>query len=137
MLRDPGCSREHARLTFVFESEALAVDADDDRVVQDTIEHRGGEHAVAGESAIPTAEGKIRSENHRTAFIALRHDLEEQVGLLAAHRQIAYLIDDQQLVCVDCAMHGLAVTALTLSRFQHQNQIGGTEEASLVALLSS
>jgi hypothetical protein len=27
----------------------------------------------------------------------LRHDLEEQVGLLATQRQIADLIDDQQL----------------------------------------
>src|ERR1700722_18573922 len=31
---------EYAGLAFVLESEALAVDADDDRVVQDTIEHR-------------------------------------------------------------------------------------------------
>jgi len=67
-------------------------------------------------------------------FIALRYDLEEQVGLLAADRQVADLIDDQQLVCVDRAMHGLPITALTLRRFQHQHEIGGTEKASLVAL---
>ena len=60
MLRDLGRSGEHPSLALVFESEALAVDADDDRVVQDTIEHRGGEHAVAGESGIPTA--KVRLE---------------------------------------------------------------------------
>jgi len=55
----------------------------------------------------------------------LRHDLEEQVGLLAAHRQIADLVDDRQPVSVDCAMHGLPVTTLPLSRFQHQDQVGG------------
>ena len=37
---------------------------------------------------------------------------------------------------VDRAMHGLAISALTLGGLQHQHQIGRTEEASLVALLS-
>src|SRR6516225_6523246 len=32
-------------------------------------------------------------------------------------------------------MHGLSVTALTLSSLQHQHQIGRTEEASLVSPL--
>ncbi len=48
MLRDLAGSSEHLSLAFVLESEALAIDADDDRVVQDPIEHRHGEHAVAG-----------------------------------------------------------------------------------------
>ena len=63
-------------------------------------------------------------------------DLEEQVGLLVVHRQIADLVDYQQPVGVDCAMHGLAIMALTLGRFQHQHQIGCAEEPSLVPLLS-
>jgi hypothetical protein len=75
---------------LVFEPEAVAVDADHDRVVQDAIEHRRSEHAVASESGIPTAEGEIRSEDHRAAFIALRHDLEEQAGLLAAREVLRY-----------------------------------------------
>ena len=62
MLGDPGWSREHASLAFVFESEAFAVDADDYRVMEDPIEHRYGQHAVAGEGAIPAAEGEIRGE---------------------------------------------------------------------------
>jgi hypothetical protein len=32
-------------------------DKDDDRVVENAIEHRHGEHAVAGEGTVPTAEG--------------------------------------------------------------------------------
>jgi len=55
VLRGPDWSREHASLTFVYESEVLDVNADDNRVVQVTIWHRGGEHAVAGESVVPTA----------------------------------------------------------------------------------
>jgi hypothetical protein len=62
--------------------------------MEDTVAHRHGEHAVAGEGDVPTAEGEIRSEDHRAAFVALGHDLEEQVGLLAAHLQIADLVDD-------------------------------------------
>jgi hypothetical protein len=53
--------RHNASLALILESEALAVDADDDRVVKDTIEHRHGKHAVAGEGRIPAAEGEIRS----------------------------------------------------------------------------
>ncbi len=105
--------------------------------MEDPIEHRYGQYTVAGEGAIPAAEGEIRGEDHRAAFVALRHDLEEQVGLLAAHRQVADLVDDQQPVDVHRAMHRLAIAALTLGGFQHQHQIGRAEEASLVALLSS
>ena len=50
------CS-EQPGFAFVLESEALAVDVDDSGVMKDSIEHRRGEHAVVGESAIPTAEG--------------------------------------------------------------------------------
>jgi hypothetical protein len=56
MLRDLTGSSEHVSLAFVFESEALAIDADDDRVVQDPIEHRHAEHAIADEGTVPTAE---------------------------------------------------------------------------------
>ncbi len=41
-------SSEEAGLALVLESETLAIDADDDRVMQDAIEHRHGQHAVAG-----------------------------------------------------------------------------------------
>jgi len=65
-------SSEQSGLALVLESEALAIDADDDRVVQDPIEHRGGKHSIAGESSVPTAEGEIRGEDHRAAFIQRR-----------------------------------------------------------------
>ena len=80
---------EDSGFALVLQSEALSVDVDDGRVVQDPIEHRHREHAVAGEGAVPTTEGEIGSEDHRAVFIALSHHLEEQVGLLAAHRQMS------------------------------------------------
>src|SRR5580704_10281116 len=136
VLRDLARTSEQSGLALILESEALAVDADDSRVVQDAIEHRGGQHAVAGESAVPTAEGEIRGENHRAAFVASLDDLKEQIGLLAAQRQIADLVDDQQLVSIDRTMHDLAITVLTLRGLQHQHQIGRGKETGLVALLS-
>jgi hypothetical protein len=42
-------SSEQAGIAFILESEAVSVDVDDGRVVQDTVEHCGGEHTVAGE----------------------------------------------------------------------------------------
>jgi hypothetical protein len=44
-----GRRREQSSPALVLKSEALATDADDDRMVQDTVEHRHGEYAVAGE----------------------------------------------------------------------------------------
>jgi len=55
--------------------------------------------------------------------------------LLAGHRQIADFVDNQQPVCIDRAMHDLAIAALALRRLQHQHQIGCAEEASRVALV--
>jgi hypothetical protein len=40
------------RLALVLQSEALAVDVDDSRVVEDAIEHRDGEHTVGSEGGI-------------------------------------------------------------------------------------
>lgn len=42
------------------------------------------------------------------------------MSLFAAHRQIADLIDDYQLVGIDGAMHDRAVAALALRRFQQR-----------------
>jgi hypothetical protein len=50
------CGGEQAGFAFVFESKALAVDADDNRVVQDPIEHRHSEYAVTGEGRFRRAD---------------------------------------------------------------------------------
>ena len=64
----PVALRPESCFSLVLQSEALAVDVDDDRVVQDAIEHRRGEHAVAGERAVPTAEGEIGSEDQPRSY---------------------------------------------------------------------
>jgi len=43
-------------------------------------------------------------------------NLKEQVGLFPAPRQIAYLVDDQQLASVDCAQAGAVSRSLMVPR---------------------
>ena len=81
MLCGSGRSSEQPGLALVLESEALAVDADDGRVMEDAVEHRCGEHAVAGEGGFPAAEGEIGGQDHRAALVSAGDDLEEQVGI--------------------------------------------------------
>jgi hypothetical protein len=54
MLGGFGRSGEKSDLALVLKPEAFTIDADDGRVVKDAIEHRGGEHAVAGEGRYPS-----------------------------------------------------------------------------------
>jgi len=44
-------------------------------------------------------------------------------------------VDDQQLICVDSAMHGLAVTVLALDGVEQQHEIGRAEEAGPASIL--
>jgi len=46
------------------------------------------------------------------ALVAPRDHLEEQIGLLAAHRQIADLVEDQKPVSVDRTMHDFAIACV-------------------------
>jgi hypothetical protein len=57
-------------------------------------------------------------------LVTPRYDLEEQVGLLTAHRQVADLVDDQQLVRVDRTMRDFSIATLALRGFGHQHAIG-------------
>jgi hypothetical protein len=45
----PRASARQSGFTLVLQSEALSVDVDDDRMMEDPIEHRHGEHTLAGE----------------------------------------------------------------------------------------
>jgi len=47
-------------LRLSFSLKLFAIDVYNDGVVKDPIEHRHGEHSVAGEGAILTAEAEIR-----------------------------------------------------------------------------
>ena len=75
------------------------------------------------------AQRQIGGEDQRAFLVALGHDLKEQIGLIAAERQIPDLIDDEQFWQRDRTIHGFAQPALALRRFQRERQIGGRSMA--------
>ena len=65
-------------------------------MMQQAVEDDAGDDSVA-EYLAPGTETLIAGDDERAALITARHQLKEQVGALAVDRQIANLIDDQQL----------------------------------------
>jgi hypothetical protein len=49
-------------------------------MVEETVEHGGGDSAITIEDGRPLFEGFFGGQDDRTAFVALADDLEEQVG---------------------------------------------------------
>ena len=82
---------EQAGLEFFFEPEAVTLDVDRDRVMEQTVEDGAGDYLVA-EDLAPRAEALIAGDDDRAALVAARDQLEEQVGALAVDRQIANLV---------------------------------------------
>src|SRR6188472_1111264 len=74
---------------------AGALDLDDDGVVQEAVEERGGDHRVA-EDLAPLGEAPAGGEDHGAALVAGVDQLEEQATAVGDDRQVADLVDDQQ-----------------------------------------
>ena len=66
-------------------------------MMQDAVKHGGGQHRVACEGLIPTAERQVRGQDHRAFLVAFCRDLEEEVCLFPSERQVSDLVDDQAL----------------------------------------
>ena len=74
---------------------AGALDLNDDSVVEQPIEQRGGDDGIA-EDVAPFGEAAVRGEDHRTLFIAGVDQLEEQIATAWGDRQVADFVDDKQ-----------------------------------------
>ena len=72
-----------------------AVEGDDDAAVQESVEHGCGDGGVA-EDLAPGSDGPVRGDHDRGLQVALVDDLEQRGGGLAAQRQVAELVDDQE-----------------------------------------
>src|ERR1019366_4080562 len=81
----------------VLEPEAVAIELEDVNVVSKAIEQRASE-ALGGEHAGPLVEGQVAGDDNRAALVALAEDLEQQLGAGRRQRNVAQLVDDQQLV---------------------------------------
>ena len=74
---------------------ARPFDLDDDGVVKQTIEKRGGDDGIA-EDLAPFGEAPVGSEDHGTPLVAGVDELEEQIPAAWNDRQVSDLIDDQE-----------------------------------------
>src|SRR5215211_3353547 len=63
----------------VFQSVAAAFEGVDVGVVDDAVDHGGGDGLVA-EDVSPAGEGQVAGEDQRGVFVAAGDELEEQVG---------------------------------------------------------
>ena len=78
------------------EAIAGALDLDDNGMVKQAVQQRGGDNGAAKDIA-PFGKAAVRGQNHRTALVAGIDQLKEQVTTSGDDRQVADLINDQQL----------------------------------------
>src|SRR6266508_3098595 len=81
---------------------ALAFERDHRGVVDEPVDQGGGDHRVA-EDLAPLLEAAVRGDRDRAAFVAAGDERQEKVGCLALQRQVADLVDDQEVVALESA----------------------------------
>lgn len=75
---------------LVAQAVAVAFQGDDLGVVDEGVDHRGG-HGVVAEDLTPTLERFVAGHDHQSAFVAGRHELEDQVRGGRVERDVADL----------------------------------------------
>jgi len=80
---------------MLFETIAVAPDVDDPGVMQEPVEDGRSDDGIAKE-LLPVAEAFVRGDDRRALLVAVRDELEEQIGLAALDGQVAGLVDDDQ-----------------------------------------
>src|SRR5258708_22014062 len=90
----------------VLEPVGIAFERDYLGVVDEPVDHRGGDHVVA-EYLAPPAERLIAGHDQAGPLIPGRYQLEEQVGGLALERDVAGLIDDPDRIAAPPDQLGL------------------------------
>ena len=89
---------------------ARSFDLDDDGVVEQPIEQRGGDDGIA-EDLAPFGKAAVGGEDHGALLVAGVDELEEQVAAAGRDRQVADLVDDEQRGAAEIA-DALAQAAL-------------------------
>ncbi len=92
---DLGLSDE-ARFNLFPETIGVALDVDCRRVMEDPIEDGGGDHRVP-EDLVPLAEASVRGQDESALLVAAGDELEKQVRTVPVDRDLADLVDDQEL----------------------------------------
>lgn len=104
-------------------------------MVQEPVQRCRCQRGIATEGLFTLPKAQIRRQDDRARFIPLGYDLEEQVRLGLAEREIAYLVDSQQSWAKDAPLEAILVAPLTLCALQMKHQIRRRHEADLDAAL--
>src|SRR5215207_1260020 len=115
----------------VFEAVAVAFEREDLGVVDEPVDHRGGDDVVA-EDLPPGAERLVGRDDQRRALVAAADEHEHQVRGLGIERDVADLVDDQQR---DPLQSGELVieAAVALRVGEHGDPFGGGAERDAVS----
>lgn len=92
----PSPAGDEAALSLGAEPVTIAADRQHVAVMQEPVEDRGGDHGT-GEHSAPFGNTAVRGDQHGASFIAPADQLEEEMCRVRFQRQIAELVDDQQL----------------------------------------
>src|ERR671931_934836 len=81
---------------------ALAFERDNGGVVAEPVDEGGGDHGVA-EDLAPLLEAAVAADGDRASLVAAGDEREEEVGGLPLEREVADLVDDQEVVALQAA----------------------------------
>jgi hypothetical protein len=115
----------------VFEAVAVAFEREDLGVVDEAVDHGGGDDVVA-EDLAPRREGLVASDDHARAFVAAGDEHEHEVGGLWVKWDVSDLVDDQQRDALQ-AVELLIQAALALGVGQQRDPFGRGSEGDPVA----
>ena len=110
----------HAGLALVLAPVGLTGNRHDVGVMQQAVEQRCRHCCNLRKRGVSLPKGQIARHDQAALFVKCSDDLEEQIGLLTVHPQIANLIDDEQPLRLDRAVHDAFQVVLQVSRRQHQ-----------------
>ena len=105
---------------------AASREFEDDRVVNEAVDGRSGGHGVL-EDPVPVAEDEVAGDEDGAAFVALRHQREEDLDLVSALLDVANVVEDQQLEGVEPSERTGQVE-VSLGREQFLDQAEGWRE---------
>src|SRR5277367_2217250 len=117
----------------VFEAEAVVSGFDDVASVGETIEQRG-RHLRVAEHGCPLAEAEIGCDDDAGALVELAQQMEEQRAAGGAERQVAKLVEDDE-IGVSEPGRDLARFALKLLLFESVDEFDGGEEPDALAMV--
>ena len=96
------------------EPVAGAFEGENVGVVNDAVDHGGGDGLVA-EDAAPAGKRQVAGEDQRGVLVSAGDELEEQVGGVLLEGQVADFVDDDQAVAAECTSLADSVTGAVRS----------------------